>query len=311
MKRAVLQFLYLGFIGALLLFILSLFNKYHWFLELCVHFRLQYALTFLVLGVVFFGFKKMKYAVVSLSLALVLMIQIIPNQITGFQEPLSEGASSSLDVLSINLLSSNTHFKKVNTLVESLDPDILVLIEFTSFWEQHIDFSQFPFHIQSIREDNFGIGFYSKLPLDKKEIIDFTKSRFPFVHAGVRVDDDVIHILAVHYENPVGARASEVRNFQMEETTRFLNTIQAPKLLIGDFNCTPYSYSYTSLLEKADLYDSRSRWTIGASWPTFFFPLMIPIDHAVISEELYAIDRKLLDTGGSDHKALFVSVGLK
>ncbi len=310
LKKLFTYSLYVSFCLTCLFALLAFGDKVHWFLELYVHFRLQYALAFCILGILFFGLKKRKLAVLNLALAIVLFFQLLPNQKTGFQQVGSETSATALDVLSINLLSSNTKFEEVNTLVESLDPDMLVLIEFTSFWEEHIDLEQYPFHIHSIREDYFGIGFYSKIPLDTKQIIDFTDSRFPFVHAAVRVNDKVVHILGAHFENPVGSKASKVRNFQMEETARFLNRIKDPKLLIGDFNCTPYSQAFKSLLDKADLYDSRSKWTIGASWPTFFFPLMIPIDHALISDELYVIDRKLLDTGGSDHKALFVSVGL-
>lgn len=306
----VLRLLYIGFLGLSALCVFSLFNSYHWFFELCVHFCLQYAVAFCGIGMLLLGLKEKKLAGVSFVLSVILFLQLLPNQKTVFKQSVSQSSGVTVDVLSINLLSSNTNFAQVNALVESTDPDILVLIEFTSFWAQQIDLENYPHQIHSIREDNFGIGFYSKLPLDTKEIIDFTESRFPFVHAGVRVEDHLIHILATHYENPVGSRASTIRNFQMEESARFLNTITAPKLLIGDFNCSPYSHAFKSLLDNAELYDSRSSWSIGGSWPTFFFPLLIPIDHALVSEELHVTERKLLDAGDSDHKALFVRMSL-
>lgn len=247
-------------------------------------------------------------AAAGFILCIVFLVQVIPNQNIVFRESNNQKPDNSLGVLSINLLSSNTDFEGVNSLVKLLDPDILVLIEFTSFWEKHIEFERYPFQIQSIREDNFGIGLYSKLPLEVSEIIDFTKSRFPFIHGSVNLNETPVHILATHFENPVGPRASAVRKFQMEESARFLNQIKTPKLLIGDFNCTPYSYAFKSLVDQADLYDSRSKWTIGASWPTFFFPLMIPIDHALVSEEIQVVERRVLDSGGSDHRALFVGI---
>lgn len=242
----------------------------------------------------------------STVLCLILMFQIFPTDRPASRNNALSEQRTSLKVLSVNLLSSNTNFEEANTLIKSSDPDIVILIEFTSFWEEHIVVRQYPYHIKSTREDHFGIGFYSKYPFEKSELIDFTGSRFPFIHARIMINEKPIEIFGVHFENPVGARANRVRDFQMKESVKFLNALESPKLIIGDFNCSPYSHAFKSLLVDADLYDSRSSFARGGSWPMFFLPLIIPIDHAFVSKEIDIRERSLLKLEGSDHKALFV-----
>lgn len=214
----------------------------------------------------------------------------------------------SLDVLSINLLSSNYEFGKANQHIHSVDPDVLLLIEYTTAWHQNLSLDAYPHHIKSIREDNFGIALYSKIPFEESKIIDFTNTRFPFAYANLNWQNKPLHILGVHYENPIGNRASSIRDFQMKASTLFLQPLKGSTILIGDFNCTPYSNAFKNLRNQTDLVDSRPKYMIGSSWPSFFFPLMIPIDHALISSDLSLSKRILGPEVGSDHRPLHIQL---
>lgn len=310
LKRIILRILKLCFLGTCLLYVFGLFDQSHWFLELYVHFLLQYLITFFVLAISFIFLKEITKAIVSIVLCCLLLFQIKPVHNTASVNPESSKEDSSLTILSMNLLSSNTEFEKANSLIISKDPDVIVLIEYTTSWDENIAVKQYPYQIKSIREDHFGIAMYSKLPFEMSELIDFTNSRFPFIHAAFMVGGKVTQILAVHFENPVGWRANGVRNFQMAASANYLNKVDGPKILIGDFNCSPYSHAFKDIMEQSGLRDSRSHMTIGSSWPTFFFPLMIPIDHALVSKEINVREHSLLKFKGSDHKALFVGLNL-
>lgn len=306
-KRLFTIFLYLGLAALASSTVFSLFHTERWYFELFVNFKFQYALGSFVLTLFFVALKKYKVALICLLVCLLNIASILPNQLvasrtSGLQE------TADLDILSINLLSSNQNFMAIQELTDQVDPDLLLLIEYTSQWDQNLQLDHYPHRIISIREDHFGIALFSKIPFEKSEIVDFTHTRFPLAYVSILVNQSPIHILGVHFENPMGLGAHFIRNLQMRKSDQFLNALNGSKIIIGDFNCTPYSRSFQLMQQNTGLLDSRSKWSIGASWPHFFYPLKIPIDHALVSPTLHIKERQLKKASGSDHNALYISV---
>ena len=102
----------------------------------------------------------------------------------------------------------------------------------------------------------------------------------------------------------------EIRNNQLAEIAMHLQDGSKPTILVGDFNCVPWSPFMKDMLETIDLRDSRVGFGYHASWPTDLIPLRIPIDHAFVSDGIHVSDRQLLGTTGSDHFPLVLEFSI-
>jgi len=301
------KILYACLFGSLIFILGSFFQSYHWFFELCVHFILQYSLALFLFALGFVFLKYYKTAVACALLSATMTFQVIGGMGYSTHSNSLEHVPS-LNILSINLLSSNFEFNKANQYIQSVNADVLLLIEYTTAWDQNLLLDDYSYHIKSIREDNFGIALFSKIPFEESKIIDFTNTRFPFAYTALNWQNETLHILGAHFENPIGDRASSIRDFQMKASALFLRPLKGATILIGDFNCTPYSTAFKTLKKQANLIDTRAKNKINASWPSFFLPLMIPIDHALISPDLRLKKRMLGADVGSDHKPLYIEL---
>jgi len=270
MRASLGTILFLNFFGLCVSALVGLLQIEHWGLQLFSHFLFQYTWLFILFGMLFFIFKKKVFAILSILFAIILLTNIWPA------ESNTEGksqANTSLSILSINLLSSNTDADKVNQRIAEKDADILLLIEYTSFWNRHASVKLYPYSIVQVREDNFGIGLFSKYPLTNQEIIDFTNTRFPMTSAEITIKNQKIEILGVHYENPIGQRQTDIQKFQIQETIAFAQG-KDNFIIVGDFNLTPYTRGFSRLLYQSSLKDSRIGFGIQGSWPTFWSAFM-------------------------------------
>lgn len=285
---------------------LGLLQIEHWFFQLFSHFMLQYVWLFILFGLFFFLTKKKVFAILSILFAVILFSKIWPSQIVTASSPKTQ---SEFSILSINLLSSNNDSKKVNQLIEDKDADVLLLIEYTSFWDKNALTTEYPYSIIEPREDNFGIALYSKLPLTDGTILDFTNSRFPMTAAKIEVGNLKVDILGLHYENPIGRHQTKVQKFQIQETISYTQSKQNV-IVIGDFNLTPYTKDFSNLLHQANLRDSRVGFGIQGSWPSLWTPFRIPIDHALVSKNIKVKYREIGPSVGSDHLPLYLQIQL-
>jgi len=266
----------------------------------------QYVWLFTLFGLFFFLTKEKVFAILSILFAIILFSKIWPTQIVTVS---SSKAQSEFSILSINLLSSNTDSKKVNLLIEEKHADILLLIEYTSYWDKHALTTEYPYSIIEPREDNFGIALFSKFPLTDGRIMDFTNSRFPMTAAKIEVGNQMVDILGLHYENPIGRNQTKLQKFQIQETISYTQTKQNV-IVIGDFNLTPYTKDFSNLLTQSDLKDSRLGFGIQGSWPSVWSPLRIPIDHALVSKNITVKYREIGPSVGSDHLPLYLQFQL-
>ena len=78
-----------------------------------------------------------------------------------------------LNIVSINLLSSNTNVDTVLTYIADNDFDILFFQEFTPEWEHHLFkiLEKYPFSYSFPQHGVYGIAFFSKLEIKDHQIL--------------------------------------------------------------------------------------------------------------------------------------------
>ncbi len=78
-------------------------------------------------------------------------------------------------------------------------------------------------------------------------------------------------------------------------------------LLVGDLNCSPFSYDYQNFLKISNLKDSQENFGFQPTWNSSFpFLIQTQLDHVWHSEDIEILHRQTLPIKGSDHKAVFV-----
>jgi endonuclease/exonuclease/phosphatase family metal-dependent hydrolase len=195
----------------------------------------------------------------------------------------------------------------VREVVKEHNPDILVLQEVNAQWVQELAWltNSLPYSHVEAREDNFGIGVFSKPPMTGVKYLHIGDAHVPSLLATISVDQGLLHVLATHPVPPVGPAYSHWRNRQLAEMPSHVDA-SVPFLLIGDLNVSPWNHNFTTLLRQSGLLDSARGHGVQPTWPSSNPLLRIPLDHCLHSPSITVVDRKIGAGVSSDHYPLIV-----
>ncbi|HEB52891.1 MAG TPA: endonuclease/exonuclease/phosphatase family protein [bacterium] len=85
---------------------------------------------------------------------------------------------------------------------------------------------------------------------------------------------------------------------------RLLENLPADRIVLGDFNATPWNAPFRRLLRTTGLAEGSTAWWLP-SWPDPLpAPLRIPIDHVLTAGELRVVDAFVGASFGSDHRPI-------
>lgn len=184
---------------------------------------------------------------------------------------------------------------------------ILVLEEISAEWISDLRTltNVYPHSITQPRDDNFGIGVFSKLPLVEGEVCYIGSAGVPSIVATVDAGHSTFRLLATHPLPPGGREYSRRRDEQLELLPDYIQS-PLPVLLLGDLNVTPWSFHFRRLLARSGLRDSAKGFGVQPTWPSFSMPLRIPIDHCLHSAEIVVVDRRIGRSVSSDHYPLII-----
>jgi endonuclease/exonuclease/phosphatase (EEP) superfamily protein YafD len=97
----------------------------------------------------------------------------------------------------------------------------------------------------------------------------------------------------------------------MAEVGRLAGDETVPTIVVGDFQSSPWSHTFQSLLADGHLVDSLKGFGIQTTWPAnrwAFFRL--PFDNLVHSAELTTVDRYLGPMFGTEHRPIVVKLAM-
>ena len=282
------------------------FGALAWWLDILSHFRVQYALGFLLLAGLFVLGRKWRAAAGALALALVNALPVLFFLLPRAPAPADSGASFRAMLLNVN--NSRGDPARVRAAISNANPDLLVLEEIDSPWLVALApaLEAYPFRKTEARPDNFGIGVFSRLPIDSARIEPFGPMDIPSVFAEIRMDGNTLTLVATHPLPPGGALLAAERNQQLVWIAEKTAALPDPVLLLGDLNTSPWSPAYRRLLKESGLADSARGRSIHPTWPAFIPLLWIPLDHALHSPGIAIRRRTIGPDVGSDHFPLVV-----
>lgn len=291
------------------LFCLSFFSKYFLISELLSHFQVFYLCCALFGAVLALLLKNAKYIIIHSILIVYILSLLLPFYISGNKNEKNHNAI--LAVYQANVKFSNLESKVLLKQIEENKPDIVLLIETGELWNKNtLGLKKYyPYEFKSLK-GVFGFILYSKLPIQKCELLDFETS-IDCIDALLDWNGKSIRIIGAHPPPPMGGEFHKIRNIHLQRFIELLNSKKdTPTIIVGDLNITPWSCYYKKLIDEANLVSTRNGFGILGSWPTSL-PYKIPIDHCLLTNQLGVFNTKVLPSIHSDHLPMLQEIFLK
>ncbi len=276
--------------------------------QLFTHFRLQYFIAAALLVVAFIMLRERRYAVLLFATAFINGAHVLPWYL---DEPYATDGRE-LKLLQANVLFSNTEFDRFFALLDSEQPDVVVLHEVSPAWAEELRRLEgtYPHRVVEAREGSFGIAVLARYPMTATATVASEPLGFPTVVTTLAPGGRQLQIVATHPMIPVGARNFGSRNTQLATVGDLLRRYSGPRVLAGDLNTSMWDLNYKALEARTGLRNVRRGFGVAPSWPTFLPFAMIPIDHVLVSGDVGVSDVRTGPRIGSDHLPLLVTLTL-
>lgn len=283
--------------------VLSWGARWHWALDLLSHFPVQIAAAVSVLLVILLGLRQWKAAILPALVVAVSVAQLVPLYWPARQPSYS---GEVIHAVSANVLRSNQETGKFIEYIRTSRPDFFLALEVDEIWLTELEplHDDYPYRISHPGQGAFGIGLFSRVPIEDYQIIESAVAGVPMIRATLVFDDRPLSFVGVHPLPPVKSGTATMRNGQLEEIAAMTAPLPNPRLLLGDLNVTSWSPHFTDLLERTGLRDGRTGFGIQPTWPDL--PEIagltrIPIDHTLVSDDVEVVARRVGPDVGSDH----------
>ncbi len=310
-KNVLLVLCLFAFCGASIASSLAYLGALDYRLELLTHFRLQYLVAVVLPGLLLVFLQSRKWLLPWLFFGAITLWPLVPYYLPTAQ-PVS--TNSAFRLMNANVLTANMHYSQLGRIIQDTKPDLICLQEVDVRWINGLApfLKQWPYRLEVPQNDNFGLAFYSRLPLQSAQVVHFAVKRtsfsMPSIVARLEWAGQPLTLIVTH---PLPPEQSGVRNAQLLDLGHRRDQFGKRLIVSGDLNTSPWSPVFQTLLQQARLRDSQMSNGIQPSWRVENWLIAIPIDHVLVSPEFKVIQRQIGPDFGSDHRPVIVDLALQ
>lgn len=289
-------------LGLLLATACSALAPFHWLGDAAAHFPVQYAVLALVAFLVLAWLRRMRWAAVAFVVAAINITICAPEFSSGAAATSAPGGIP-FRAVAVNVLYRNQQYPRVIDFVRAENADFVTFVEVEERWSRALRALEdiYPHRFETRGTSGRGVLLLSRWPLENATSLALPAAGEPAIEATVQIAGRRVKVLAVHTSWPMGALRSRERNDQLSTLAREVRNRTQPLVLLGDLNLSPFSPHFDALLEEAGLRSAAAGFGWQPTWPTFFPPAGIPIDHVLISSDVAVRDFRRGPPVGSDH----------
>lgn len=287
--------------------VLGFAGAWHWLLDLCAHFRWQYAAILLIGLVAALLRRRVGLALLMLGAGLLNGWALRTATGPAMAPPVLEASSRPWKLLVVNVQVDNPDLRALRELIERESPDVVGVLELSARGALALaDLAErYPVHAIEPRDDPFGIGLWSRLPGSvitpaAMPPIDLPTLRLDWAEPG--------RLWLVHPFPPIGAEPARWRDRQLAHLAGQVRG-NVNVIVAGDLNATPWSAAYRQLRRDSGLLDAGAGWP-QPTWspPNVFAALALPIDHVLHGSGWRVLQHEVGPDIGSDHRPLIVTL---
>ena len=283
----------------------AFFGRYWWVLDLVSNFRAHMTVILVATGLILALGRWHRTALVVGLVAALNAAAVLPL----FIGPAARPQTADVRVMSFNLLSDNTNYDAVIDFIADQSPDVVVLHEASRPWEEALAAADLGYEITRGRTEDLIFGsLVLAMPGSQVQSFGFQVSDPRAIEV---VLPSGVAVLGIHPLAPFPDDQTERRRFQFEFAGLWAASREGPKVIVGDFNASPWSDPFRRLRTDTGLRNSQAGYGLELSYPADANPLLqVSIDHLLHSPDLVVADRRLGPPLGSDHLPLVVDLSL-
>jgi endonuclease/exonuclease/phosphatase (EEP) superfamily protein YafD len=261
-------------------------------------FTLQFAVvTFAFLAGLFMPRAKLLVAFLIVAAGL-LAIGVWPHVAARTPHLASDvkAGERAVTVASFNTWYDNQKVEEVQAEIERLDADIITLIEFGPNKRVLLKklANRYPYHAECFAVDYCHMVILAKFPIVKSEARVGWDGP-PVIQANFGGELGNLTVIGVH---TIRFPHSRAQFRQVQALAKFIEVIPSRKLVMGDFNATPFSRITQTIAAQTGLV----RLTMLPTWPSRLQLPQVAIDHIFVSPGIRVIeDERIGNPAGSDH----------
>jgi endonuclease/exonuclease/phosphatase (EEP) superfamily protein YafD len=266
--------------------------------DVFAQFTLQFAVIAFAGLVGFFMPRARTLTALTIMLVGYIAIGLWPHIASDRSTPANATAAGGrqLTILSFNASLNNLNAEAVAREVESHDPDIVVLIESGSEKRQVFERlrANFPYQVNCLEIEYCDMAVLAKFPIASHE--GHVQWRGPpVIRALFGPELNQLAVFGVHTTR-FPHQADQLT--QLIELAKYVDKSPAERIVMGDFNSTPYS----RLLQTFQRNSGLNRLTNLPTWPAALQLPQIDIDHIFVSAGLKPVGKARIGLpAGSDH----------
>jgi endonuclease/exonuclease/phosphatase (EEP) superfamily protein YafD len=208
-------------------------------------------------------------------------------------------------VATFNTWYNNAKPDELKAEVAKLDADIVTLVELGPGKQSMLDalLPVYPFQANCLTDDFCNMAILSKLPIESHG----TRVNWegpPLITATFGPATGGLTVLGVHTIRFPHSR-SQFR--QVQALDSYIDAIPGNKLMMGDFNATPFSRIIATITARTGM----TRLTSLPTWPSGLDLPQVAIDHIFVSEGIRPIeDERIGEAAGSDHYPIIMTLAV-
>jgi endonuclease/exonuclease/phosphatase family metal-dependent hydrolase len=214
----------------------------------------------------------------------------------------------------MNLFFLNHAHDRAIAWVRRAQPEVVAFMEVTPEWRRALGAldAQYPYQAFAADRSHHAVLLLSRWPLSDRAGHPGDLQQRPAIFVTITTPSAALRVAVLHATWPVLPQLAARRTGDLAalvDAARQRGTL--PFIALGDLNISPFSPHFGATLAAAGLRSAAAGRGWQPTWPTFFPPAGIQIDHALVSPD---IDVQRFGTGsgtGSDHRPILMDVAFK
>lgn len=275
-------------------------GRYSPYLDLLGQFAPQAGLGAAVIGIVYALMRLRVMAGLALGTALLALVVVQPRAEIAACAP----ATPTHRIAFLNVWNGNRHIDATFDYLKSLNPDVIVLVELRPPFMGAVKQLGADYPYQSACQGDCTALVLSRRPLTEITAeLNHGEGPRSLAAAEIPYTDGTLTLIGVHLYRPWPYNRPMVQVTEAASLAHVLAPLAEPRLVLGDFNATPWGAVTQAVARGAALTPLTGVGTWRTNFPALF---RIPIDQALAGSGISCANRRVGARVGSDHRPVIV-----